>query len=134
MATTVSNLNREIETSASEESVPLLGLALEDAEAELAEIRTDEEQKNDQSQARIMAFQGSTELRSIIQAKDTHETMVGNLYIRADLFYTYLSNLKLLQIKFCTNYKALRTHALSKLACTKLWSLNSHLPYTRHTS
>lgn len=81
MATTVSNLDREIETSVSEERVPLLGLALEDAEAELAEIRTDEEQKNDQSQARIMAmaFQESTELPSIIQAKDTHETMVGNL-------------------------------------------------------
>lgn len=88
MATTVSNLDREIDTSVSEESVPLLGLALEDAEAELAEIRTDEEQKNDQSQARIMAFQGSTELQSIIQAKDTPETMV---VIFGLIFSTHIS-------------------------------------------
>lgn len=80
MANTVSNSDGETDPLVSEASVPLLGLPLEDAEAELASILADE---------------GSNELPSIIQTKNGHETTVGNLYIRP--IFPPISSLKLLQ-------------------------------------
>lgn len=102
MANAVSNSDRETETSVSDESVPLLGLALEDAEAESASIRANEEQKNSPIQARIMEFQGSTALPSIIQAKDAHETTVGNLYTQP-IYLCIYQQPQAARITFCTN-------------------------------
>lgn len=83
MAITVSKSDRETETSVSEDSVRLLGQPLEDADA-------DEERKNYQSKAPIIAFQGSQAPPSIIQAKDGHETPVVCIF-------PPISNLELLQ-------------------------------------
>lgn len=96
MANTISKHYRESQKpSVPEDSVPLVGLPLEDAEAESGSINDDEERKNDQSQAPIKASPGSKTLSSIFQAKDAHETTVGNPYM-------YSAGLS--TITFCTNY------------------------------
>lgn len=82
MANTVSKSYQETETIVSEDSVPLLGLPLEDVKAKWASISADKERKNYQSQAPIKAFQGSKAVPSMLQAKDGHETTVGDLYTR----------------------------------------------------